>query len=146
MCLDGEGRSMVKIHLDTDLGGDLDDLCALALLLRWPEIELTGITTTAEAQGRRAGYVRYVLWQAGRTEVPVAAGADATAAMGYQATLDYHPDAVLWPEPIPSAPGSLEDALALLKASIEAGATLVGIGPFTNFRLLDERYPGLLAQ
>ena len=41
---------MVRLHLDTDLGGDLDDLFALALLLRWPEIELTGITTTAEAQ------------------------------------------------------------------------------------------------
>ena len=25
---------MTKVHLDTDLGGDIDDLCALALLLR----------------------------------------------------------------------------------------------------------------
>lgn len=24
---------MHKVHLDTDLGGDIDDLCALALLL-----------------------------------------------------------------------------------------------------------------
>jgi hypothetical protein len=23
-----------RIHLDTDIGGDMDDLCALALLLR----------------------------------------------------------------------------------------------------------------
>ena len=30
-----------KIHLDTDLGGDLDDICALAMLLRWPGVELT---------------------------------------------------------------------------------------------------------
>lgn len=28
---------MTLIHLDTDLGGDIDDLCALAMLLRWPE-------------------------------------------------------------------------------------------------------------
>ncbi len=36
----------VKVHLDTDLGGDIDDLCALALLLRWPEgVQLTGVTT-----------------------------------------------------------------------------------------------------
>ena len=28
---------MAKIHLDTDLGGDIDDLCALAMLLKWPE-------------------------------------------------------------------------------------------------------------
>ena len=50
-----------SIHLDTDLGGDIDDLCALAMLLRWEGVELTGITTVAEAHGRRAGYVRRVL-------------------------------------------------------------------------------------
>lgn len=26
----------MKVHLDTDLGSDMDDLCALAMLLRWP--------------------------------------------------------------------------------------------------------------
>jgi inosine-uridine nucleoside N-ribohydrolase len=60
---------MVKVHLDTDLGGDLDDLCALALLLRWPDIDLVGITTAAEERGRRAGYVRYVLQRADRPDV-----------------------------------------------------------------------------
>ncbi len=43
---------MARIHLDTDLGGDTDDLCALALLLAWPGVEITGITTVAEAHGR----------------------------------------------------------------------------------------------
>ena len=67
---------MPKIHLDTDLGGDMDDLCALAMLLRWEDVELTGITTVAEANGRRAAYTRYVLGLEGRGEIPVAAGAD----------------------------------------------------------------------
>ncbi|MCL4490148.1 MAG: nucleoside hydrolase [Chloroflexi bacterium] len=35
----------MKIHLDTDLGGDIDDLCALAMVLRWPGAEITGIRT-----------------------------------------------------------------------------------------------------
>ena len=65
-----------KIHLDTDLGGDTDDLCALALLLAWPDVEITGITTCLEEGGRRAGYVCYALSIAGRTKIPVAAGAD----------------------------------------------------------------------
>lgn len=52
---------MHKIHLDTDLGGDIDDLCALAMLLRWRNVELTGITTVAENGGKRAGHTRYVL-------------------------------------------------------------------------------------
>ena len=33
---------MTKIHLDTDLGSDTDDLCALAMLLGWPGAELVG--------------------------------------------------------------------------------------------------------
>ncbi|HET6261312.1 MAG TPA: nucleoside hydrolase, partial [Chloroflexia bacterium] len=68
---------MNKVHLDTDLGGDIDDLCALAMLLRWPGgVHLTGITTVGEISGKRAGYVRYVLGLEGRDDIPVAAGAD----------------------------------------------------------------------
>lgn len=49
------------IHLDTDLGGDTDDACALAMLLGWPGVELVGITTTADPGGRRAGHVAHCL-------------------------------------------------------------------------------------
>ena len=56
---------MVELHVDTDIGGDIDDLCALALVLRWPGAELVGVTTVAEHAGRRAGYVRRVLELAG---------------------------------------------------------------------------------
>ena len=69
-----------KIHLDTDLGSDIDDLRTLAMLLRWKEIELTGITTVAESNGRRAGYVRHTLALEGRSSLPVAAGADVSQA------------------------------------------------------------------
>lgn len=135
----------MKLHLDTDIGGDLDDLCALAMLLRWPGIELTCITTAAEQSGRRAGYVRYTLALAGRDDIPVAAGKD-VAVPPYRYVSEYPPDDVLWPELIAPAPGPVEDALRLLKRSIEAGAVIVGIGPFTNLRLLDEAYPGILAR
>ena len=48
------GRGMIKVHVDTDLGGDIDDLCALAMLLRREDVEITGITTVAENGGKRA--------------------------------------------------------------------------------------------
>ena len=66
----------IKIHLDTDLGSDTDDLCALAMLLGWPSVELTGITTSTDPGGVRAGFVAYALGLAGRTDIPVAAGAE----------------------------------------------------------------------
>ena len=51
----------IPVHLDTDLAGDIDDLCALALLLRWPQADLRAVTTVADGGGQRAGYARYVL-------------------------------------------------------------------------------------
>ena len=43
--------SMRKLHLDTDLGGDIDDLCALAMVLNWPAVELVGVTTVSDDGG-----------------------------------------------------------------------------------------------
>jgi inosine-uridine nucleoside N-ribohydrolase len=47
----------MRIHLDTDLGSDTDDACALVMLLGWPDVEITGITTVADSEGRRAASV-----------------------------------------------------------------------------------------
>ena len=138
---------MYKIHLDTDLGGDIDDLCALAMLLRWSDdVELNGITTVAEANGRRAGYVRYILGLEGRNDIPVAAGADVSQGFYRYAELGYPAEERYWPEPIKPLPNPLDDASQLLKQSIEQGATIIAVGPFTNLYLLDLQYPGILME
>ncbi len=134
-----------KVHLDTDFGGDIDDLAALAMLLKWPDVEITGITTVAEEDGRRAGYVRHVLQLAGRENIPLAAGAD-VASNRFRWLPTYPPEEAFWPDPVAPAPGPPDIALSLLKCSIEDGALVIGIGPYTNLALLDERYPGILRQ
>jgi purine nucleosidase len=128
----------LKVHLDTDLGGDIDDLCALAMLLRWSGVETTAVTTAAEENGKRAGYVRYVLNLERREDIPVAAGADAPLEVGYPDEESY------WGSRVAPAPNSLDKALLLLKQSIEQDAVVVGIGPYTNLCLLEKRYPGIL--
>jgi purine nucleosidase len=138
-------RRLVRIHLDTDIGGDIDDLCALALLLRSPDVELTGITTVTEAGGRRAGYARYALRLAGREDVPAAAGAEVPPGEHHW-RITFPDETQYWPQPVPPAPGKVDDALALLEASVARGATVVAIGPFTNLALLEERSPGILAR
>ncbi|GAA2844417.1 hypothetical protein GCM10020220_037130 [Nonomuraea rubra] len=55
----------MRLHLDTDLGGDPDDVCALAMVLGWPGVEIVGVTTTGDPDGRRAG-LRRALPPAGR--------------------------------------------------------------------------------
>lgn len=136
---------MTKIHLDTDIGGDMDDLCALAMLLKWPDIEITGVTTVSDEQGRRAGYVQYVLSLMGRTDIPFAAGSDVSGGY-YRYELGYPPEEENWPEPITPRPGSPDKAVALLKRSIEQGAVIVAAGPYTNLMLLEKKYPGILKQ
>jgi len=125
----------MRIHLDTDLGGDTDDACALAMLLGWPEAEITGITTVADPGGRRAAYVAHLLRLAGRDDIPLAAGAEVSATtLGRADPVD---DERHWPAsvtPRPSPPGA---ALDLLERSLDTGATLVAIGPYTNLALLE---------
>ncbi|HET9908258.1 MAG TPA: nucleoside hydrolase [Anaerolineales bacterium] len=133
-----------KVHLDTDLGGDIDDLCALAMLLHWEDVEITGITTVAEAKGRRAGYIRHILGLESRNEIPVAAGADVSEGYFRYPELGYPDEARYWTKSIPAAPNPLEDALQLLKKSIEQNGTIIAIGPYTNLYLLDSQFPGIL--
>jgi purine nucleosidase len=135
----------MKLHLDTDLGGDIDDLCALAMLCKWPGVELSAITTNQDNGGRRAGYVRYALNLARNPNIPVAAGADASldCYRFYSALPD---EKRYWPEPILPAPDPIDKALDLLQGSIEDGAIIAGIGAYTNLALLEKRNPGSLAK
>lgn len=134
---------MPKLHLDTDIGGDIDDLCALAMVLNWPDVELLAVTTNSDDRGRRAGYARYALGLSGRADIAVAAGADVSLDC-YRVRPGLPDEAVYWPEPIPPAPTSLDQALVLLERSIEQGAIIAAIGAYTNLALLEKRSPGIL--
>jgi inosine-uridine nucleoside N-ribohydrolase len=47
----------MRVHIDTDFAGNTDDACAVAMTLGWPEAEGVGITTTADPDVQRAGYL-----------------------------------------------------------------------------------------
>jgi inosine-uridine nucleoside N-ribohydrolase len=134
----------VRVHLDTDLGGDPDDACALAMLLGWPGVEITGITTTIDPGGQRAAYVEHMLDLAGRSGIPVVAGASGSLSHDRIA----HPETGerYWPPGIDPQPGPVELALELLEAGIDVGATVVAIGPYSNLALLEQAKPGSLAR
>ena len=134
----------MKVHLDTDLGGDPDDACALVMLLGWPGVEIVGITTNLEVAGRRAGCVSHILQLAGRTDIPVVAGAGSSLTTGRTFDPTWG-DERYWPtgvSPKPSPPGA---ALDLLEGNASDGATVVAIGVQTNLALLEVVRPGSLS-
>lgn len=127
---------MHRIHLDTDLGGDPDDLIALVALLGWPDVHVTGITTTQDHDGQRAGYVKLILHMLGRDDIPVASGA--RASMTTNRVADPFPTgSAYWPDAVPPSLSGPTDAMDLLERSIRGGATVVCIGPVTNIAMFE---------
>ncbi len=101
--------------------------------------------TSIEPGGIRAGAVRHVLGLVARDDIPVVAGAEATltSSMRYGPTCG---DRRHWPDPVRAAPAPAGAALELLERSIERGATLVSIGPYTNLALLEIARRGSLSR
>jgi inosine-uridine nucleoside N-ribohydrolase len=134
----------VLVHLDTDIGGDPDDACALAMLLGWRDVRLVAVTTTIDPGGLRAACAGHLLRLAGRTDVPVIAGA-AKSLTRPQTLPPATGDARYWPPGLRPHPASAGAALDALQRSIELGAVVVAIGPYTNLAVLELLRPGALA-
>ncbi len=68
-----QGQRM-KIIFDTDLGGDIDDAFAHALIQCSPEFEVLGITVGDGPTAARGRVACRMLWEAGQEGIPVAVG------------------------------------------------------------------------
>ena len=133
------------IVLDCDPGHD--DAIAILLALASPEIELTAITTVAGNQTLEKTTVNAlrILELAGRSDIPVFAGADAPILRERDVAAHVHGESGLdGPElPAPSTAAQPEHAvefLARLYASTDK-PVLVPTGPLTNVGLLLAAYP-----
>ncbi|MEJ0088148.1 MAG: nucleoside hydrolase [Limisphaerales bacterium] len=68
--------SPIPVILDTDIGDDIDDIWALALLLKSPELDLKLVVGDYGEAQYRARLLAKFLERAGRTNVPVGIGLD----------------------------------------------------------------------
>jgi inosine-uridine nucleoside N-ribohydrolase len=131
----------VPIVIDCDPGHD--DAIAILLALASPEVELRGITTVAGNQtlDKTTRNALKVLELAGRTDVPVAAGADRPLRRDLQTAAHVHGESGLdGPAlPPPQAKPLAESAAELLAERLEPGVVLVATGPLTNVALLIAR-------
>ena len=134
--------SATRILLDCDPGHD--DAIAILLALASPEVELVGITTVAGNQTLEkttANAIR-ILEFAGRTEIPVAAGAHRPILREPFVAKYVHGETGLDGPDLPPARGSAIDEHAVdFLGRHAAGITVVAVGPLTNVALLLARYP-----
>ncbi|MCS7221444.1 MAG: nucleoside hydrolase [Anaerolineae bacterium] len=135
----------VPIILDTDIGSDVDDALALALLLASPEVELIGVTTVYGDVACRARIAQKLLRLAHREDVPVFPGAGQPISKRPVWWGGHEGEGLLegeeWHEPVRQ-----DDAIAWLVDAILARPgeiTLVTIGPMTNAALALRREPRL---
>lgn len=135
---------MTRILLDTDIGTDVDDACALALCLQSPEIELLGISIVSGDVETRGQIALRMLEAAGRRDVPVALGArEPILGPSRFGWFGYEGKGVLERFPGRLAPASVP-AWQLLGERILAhpgAVTLVPIGPLTNVALALKWFP-----
>jgi inosine-uridine nucleoside N-ribohydrolase len=80
-----------KIILDFDLGGDIDDAFALALVLTSPEFDVIGITLDHGLTEERARVACKILYETGREEIPVAVGRTTPNIVGKDKDPEYSP-------------------------------------------------------
>jgi pyrimidine-specific ribonucleoside hydrolase len=131
------------IVIDCDPGHD--DAIAILLALASPEVELRGIATVAGNQtlDKTTRNALKVLELVGRTDVPVAAGADGPLQRELHVAAHVHGESGLdGPSlPEPTTQPVAAHAADLLAELIEPGVVLVPTGPLTNVALLLERHP-----
>jgi inosine-uridine nucleoside N-ribohydrolase len=136
----------VPIVMDCDPGHD--DAMAILLALASPEVELRAITTVAGNQtlDKTTRNALVVLEVAGRTDVPVAAGADRPLRRPLRTDPAVHGESGLDGPvlPQPTATPVAVQAADFLADVIEPGVVLVPTGPLTNVALLLERHPDVV--
>lgn len=131
------------VILDTDIGDDIDDSWALALLLKSPELDLKLVVGDYGKAQYRARLLAKFLQDAGRTDIPIGLGLDIDPqGDGRQAAWVKDYDLKSYPGPI------LADGVQAIIDTIMQSpqpVTLICIGPAPNIAAALRREP-LIAQ
>jgi purine nucleosidase len=125
-----------KVILDTDIGDDIDDAYALALVLSSPELKLMGVTTAWGDTDLRARLAEGLLCETGEQSIPVIAGVPTKTR--------HELTQASWARRSPPPPDAGADAIAWMAKTIRENPgqiTLIAIAPLSNVGALIERDP-----
>ena len=131
----------IPVILDTDIGSDIDDTWALAMMLKCPELDVRLVVSDTGDTTYRSKIIARMLEVAGRSDVPVGVGTP----FGSR----HNPRQGAWVEGYGLAryPGTVhEDGVQAIIDTIMAApepVTLVCIGPVPNIGEALRREPGI---
>jgi inosine-uridine nucleoside N-ribohydrolase len=134
----------IPLVLDTDVGDDIDDALALALILRSPALELRGVTTVFRNAPRRALLTREVLRDFNRSDVPLASGISKPLLEPFDPRLGAQMQVLesdTWETP---PPHGVDFLVALAQHDEPEPLVIAPIGPLTNIAAAIVREPDLI--
>lgn len=134
-CSAGAQARLEKVIFDTDIGDDVDDAYALALLAHQPGIEILGVTTAFGETPKRAEVAAKLLHVMGKDDVPVYAGRASDRKIGRQHD---------WANGFKSRAIKSTPAIEFMRhelAKRPGEITLIAVGPLTNLGDLLTKYP-----
>jgi purine nucleosidase len=130
-----------KVIIDTDIGDDIDDAFAVALALKCPELDILGFTTAFGDTSLRANLVSRLLFEAGRQDIPIAAGRPTKPAMPFTQSIYAKGGAA----PHTDFPDAVDFILRQIRENPNQ-VTLIAIGPLVNVGALIDKDPATFRQ
>ena len=128
----------IPIILDTDIGTDIDDSWALAMVLNSPELDLKMILTSTGDTLYRAKLAARMLETAGRTDIPIAVGIPTS--VGEKSFEQWIGDYDLTRYPGRVYEDGIDACIRTITAAPET-VTLVCIAPLTNVSAILKQSP-----
>jgi purine nucleosidase len=127
-----------KVIFDCDLGDDIDDAYALALLLASPELDMLGIVLDYGNTPKRAQIACRMIYETGRENIPVVIG---------RKTVDNYSNQFYWGEgfdKIQPVKQSAADFIIEQLRKYPDEVILITVGPVPNMADIVDKDPGAL--
>ena len=136
-------KNRIPVILDTDIGGDIDDTWALAMMLKCPELDVKLVVSDHGDTAYRAKLIAKLLEVAGRTDVDVGIGVWQPLARKHKRQSDW-----IKGYDLRRYPGRVHkdgvDAIIRTIMTSKAPVTVICIGPMPNIGEALKREPRIV--
>jgi inosine-uridine nucleoside N-ribohydrolase len=135
-------QGKIPVIFDTDIGDDIDDTWALAMLLKCPQLDVRLITTDCLHPTARTRLIAKLLTAAGRTEIPIGMGPGPEGSTNQDA----------WTEgfSLDDYQGKIhKDGVQAIIDTINGSSepvTVIAVGPLQTISAVLQREPGIAAK